>query len=122
MPRRTMTDELFRLEGFVPDKHVAFVLRMLGGKVQHLHCAPVTNAVHKNGKLTAETSGKAADMAMAWLKKRKMQRFTVADIRQFMREIGRSELSAGSVLKDLKPLITRHGKGPAHFYYTLKGK
>lgn len=62
---------------------------------------PVVNAKIENGKIEAETSGKASEMFVEHLRKQGRREFVNNDVRDWLPSIGRSAKSTGTVLNHL---------------------
>jgi len=85
---------MFRIEVFVEDRKLAYVLWALSGHVVNMTAPqPVVNAEKKNGKIAAETSGNSVDMLRKWLVEHKFKTVRAAQIRTFCEEVGLSSKS-----------------------------
>lgn len=86
---------MFRIDATVEDKQLAEILRALSNaKAQINSLTPVINAVMKNGEATAIVQGDINDMVIAHFKEQ--GKFNIAELRRFLRSIGRSPKSAAS--------------------------
>lgn len=90
---------MFRIQCFVEDKNLAYVMHALGGRALNLSVVPVVNAEPKNKKLMAKSDGKSSSLLLEWLNKNELATFTVHDVRQFLPSIGRKEASAYHIIK-----------------------
>ncbi len=119
---------MFRLEIFVDDRKLSYVLWALSG-----HCIevkppqPVANASIVNGKLRADATGDKGEMLVAHMRKHKIKTFLALDVQRWCESIGASRKNYSNVIyKALKAgLITRQKKGkkgPSQgFIYTVRG-
>lgn len=113
---------MVRGEFVCDDKNMARVLHALTGIVHDLKFAPVANAkIGRNGQVTARTSGDTASLFVEWNSKRKLQHVSATDIKQFSREIGRSEKSYSAVITSLRKagLLKKNGSKGAKTGYVV---
>ncbi len=98
-----MEKGLFRIEGFVEDKNLAKVKRLLLGLVIELKDQPVVNAVkmtsHNGPKIRAKTNGSAAEMVREYCQKKKLTEIDAHIARGMAKELGYKPDSYTWVLK-----------------------
>ena len=117
---------MFRLEVFVDDKKLSYVLWALSGHVVEMKPPqPVNNATMRNGKLVAKTSGDRVEMLMKHLAEKKITEMKGPDVvRDFCVSMGLSDKSYSNVLSNAlrRKQLTRRkaGKGKtSSFIYTV---
>jgi hypothetical protein len=103
---------------FVDDKKLADVLRALSGKVHSMDPPqPVINATVRGGKLSEATEGSLLSLFLAHIKKEKLKQVTLKDARRFLEGLGKSESSAGYVIKQaVMARALRRSKTVKHAY------
>lgn len=117
---------MFRLKGFVEDKHVVQVMKDLTGKVIKLKMIPVINldeGGRSNGKMRAVSDGNLLSMFEKYLKEKKIHGEVNSDlVKDFLKSVGKSPSSAyylrteaikGGVLK-------KTGKASQTRYHTVE--
>jgi hypothetical protein len=121
---------MFRLEIFVDDKKLSYVLWALSGHVIEVKTPqPVQNAKVKNGSVRAETSGDRVEMLMKHLADQGLKEFGPSVAAAWSESVGLARSTYSNVLnKALRAkVITRRrpkgsGKGSgAKFIYTVVG-
>jgi len=115
---------MFRLEIFVDDRKLSYVLWALSGHVLEVKAPqPVANAQTKNGVVRARTSGNRTEMLKDYLREHKITAPTPGTIREFCASCGPSDKSYSNVLDNaLKAkLLTRRRvkKGNSGFTYKV---
>ena len=114
---------MFRLEAFIDDKKLSYVLWALAG-----HCVeikppqPVMNASAKNGAVRADATGDKAALFVAYLRKKKVATFVAKDCSRWCTEVGLSPKSYSNVLYKAidQGLITRRTKkGKQGYIYSV---
>ena len=115
---------MFRLEVFVDDRKLAYVLWALSGHVLEVKPPqPVANAQAKNGRVRAKTSGNRVEMLAQYLREHKITEPTPDTIKEFCISVGLSDKSYSNVLDSaLKAkVLTRRRvkKGNAGFAYKV---
>jgi hypothetical protein len=121
---------MFRIEIFVDDKKLSYVLWALSGHVIEMKPPqPVQNAQVKNGKIRAETSGDRVDMLMKYLADNKITEFGPSVAADWTRTVGLARGTYSNVLNKAlrakvitrrRPKGSRKGSG-AKFTYTVVG-
>jgi hypothetical protein len=115
---------MFRIEVFVEDKRLAEALRVLAGVARgQPSVMPVTNVAEGGGKIKAATNGTSIAMFEAHLRKSKATDLGPQDIRNWLKSIGRSPMSASSFASEAVKhhLIKRTGKtGSMRYVITRK--
>jgi hypothetical protein len=122
---------MFRLEIFVDDKKLSYVLWAISGHVLEVKPPqPVVNAQARNGKVVARTSGNKVEMLLQYLGDHKISEFGPEVVREFCTSLGMSEKSYSNILKTalddklLKRRPRRGGKagqGKPYVYSVVKG-
>ena len=122
---------MFRLEIFVDDKKLGYVLWALSGHVIEVKTPqPVQNAKVKNGKVRAETSGDRVEMLMKHLADNNITEFGPSVAADWTVTLGLARSTYSNVLnKALRAkLITRRrpkgskqGSGAKFVYSVVKG-
>lgn len=81
---------MFRVVTFIEDKNLATFLKMLPGLARgEPSVTPVVNVAEPNKKaIKAESGGSVLEMLTAYLRKRKSNRVTSQDLREFAKSIG----------------------------------
>lgn len=111
--------DLFRVTCFVEDKNLAKAMRALTGIARDVRSEPVVNVEgRRNGKLAAATGGTVGEMLAHWVVENKMAEVTPAQVREFLKSVGRSPQSASYALRQavLAKALKRTGKGFATRY------
>jgi hypothetical protein len=93
---------MFRIEIFVDDRKLSYVLLQLSGHVIEMKAPqPVANAQLRNGRVAAKTSGNRVEMLMKHLAEKKITEMTGPDVvRDFCVGIGLSDKSYSNVLNN----------------------
>jgi len=111
---------MFKVEFFCDDPKLPRILHALQGLILGQPAVqPVVNAQHKNGKITATTSGTMLEMFAQYLNKHRVTGpLSVAHVREFLGSHGFSENSATYLLQQAVSagIVRRRGKGAATTY------
>lgn len=116
---------MFRIECFCDDKNLARTMHALNGLVLNLNVAPVVNAIKANGtKLQAQTDGDAVSLLAQWLKQHGLKEVDSKHLRQFQRDVGRSEGGYSYTLRQAQgaKLLKKISNGHHSGYKVLPGK
>jgi hypothetical protein len=90
---------MFKIEATCEDNKVHLVLRALVGLIHpNPTVVPVSNAVHANGKLHAETNGDLLEQFVLHCKKKKLTVITPKEMIAWMPTVGRSPKSYSNLL------------------------
>jgi hypothetical protein len=116
---------MFKIEVFVDDKKLAEALRALAGlALGQPSVVPVVNAEHSGGKIKAATNGSLLDMFHQHLTKTKTQSFRAADVKAFLKSVGKSEGSSNYLSQQAAKagFAKKSGKGSAMSYTVVPKK
>lgn len=114
---------MFKVAFVCDDKKLADALRnLMGVAVGTPEIVPMVNAVKKNGKVEAASSGDTAELFSKYAKDNKLERFKAADMRAFCKSIGMSPNSYSYFSKQLQKarVIKRHGTSSNSYYTVMK--
>src|SRR5215475_10377963 len=90
---------MFRIEIFCDDKKLSYVLWALAGHVLgEPKCQPVANAVAKNGRVQAETSGDMVEMFLKHLAERGSTTFNPVFMQDWCASLGLKPKSYSNIL------------------------
>src|SRR5262252_738625 len=90
---------MFRIEIYCDDKKLSFILWALAGHVLgEPKCQPVVNAVAKNGRVKAETSGDPVEMFLKHLADRGGTSFNPAFMQDWCVSLGMKRKSYSNIL------------------------
>ena len=106
---------MFKFEFYAEDKNVPAILRQLSGSTYGLSVVPIFNVKLGKGGVLQEIAPPSVPVQLvAWLREgTKWMRFRKSDVQEFLKSIGRSPGSAGSLIMGLKKqgVIISSGKG-----------
>ena len=110
---------MFRIAGFVDDKHIAAVMHAVAGLVRDWECVPVANVKVEKGKVAAKTDGCLAKLLHQTTGKDAY--IKPVHVRMFVQEHGRAPSTAAYLMnKAIKlRLFKRVGKGSSTRYMRL---
>lgn len=116
---------MFRLVLFCDDKSLPRILHSVRGLVlkDGMSVEAVANAHEVNGTIKPLSRGSAADMMIAWMRKKKMAVINAEKAREFCREHNLSEGTYSSLLAAAQKVgaLRKTGKG-TQSQYTLAAK
>jgi len=117
---------MFRIEIFVDDRKLSYVLWALAGHVLEIKPPqPVANAQVRNGKVRAKVQGDRVEMLMQYLRENKIKRMVgPSTVKEFCTSTGLSDKSYSNVLDKARraKLLLRHkGKGAQYIYTVARG-
>jgi hypothetical protein len=109
---------VFKVNFFCDDKKLADALRALAGLAAGIpEVLPVVNAVHKNGKVQAQ-SGSMEEQFARYAKANSLTKFKAADVTGFCKVAGFAPASRSYLIKQLvkSHIVKKSGAGTSTVY------
>lgn len=104
---------MFRIELYCEDRNLSRVLVALTGLIANNPVVqPVINAAMQKGRIQSRTNGSLVELFDTWIKTKDLKKVGPIQIREFCRDIGRSEKAySGTLIRLIKnKKLRRQGK------------
>jgi hypothetical protein len=121
-PASVQEEKMFKIDGFVEDKHVAKLMHAVAGLVMNFNCVPVVNAVKAGKQVKQEDPGTSKASIVANKVRNLSSGATVsaAQVKAFIIEVGGEVTSASYFMKSLVDNgVIKHIANRRGFYKVL---